>query len=441
MHDYLAPMFGDTGATIAQFVITLVVVLLVILLVFWLIRLFTNGKLGSNPARGRQPRLAVLDALPLDQRRRLILVRRDNVEHLILIGGPSDVVVEPGIQRPQQQTRRLEPIRQDPIRQEPIRPEPQRPEPIPARAEAAPARPTPQAARAVPPVAEAVARPAETRRPDLAQPADIQPVEAPLPAEAPARRAAPAFDDEAAPIEARVVETDSAPAEPEASFEPPQRAAPPVAAAPPQRPAPEPRTGRGFPSFLSGNRPRHTPTTVEIPPESVPVPRPMPAASPSEPNEGRPTGQRPRPYDPRPLLGSQQTPVAPNAAPAPSVDPARAAPRRPIIPPAPPVVDEADPFAGMEEEADRLARFEPIFDLGPEPAGADDAHLYGTPPRSSAPSVEPPQPEDAPVAIAEDFIEAPQPESAESSETSSSVGDLEKEMARLLGEISNARKS
>ncbi|MET4633808.1 flagellar biosynthetic protein FliO [Kaistia defluvii] len=449
MHDYLAPMFGDTGATIAQFVITLVVVLLVILVVFWLIRLFTNGSLGANPARGRQPRLAVLDALPLDQRRRLILVRRDNVEHLILIGGPSDVVVEPGIQRPQQQTRRLEPLRQEPIRQEPIRPdpirqEPQRPEPVPARAEPAPARPMPQTARAVPPVAEAAARPAESRRPDLAQPADIQPAEAPLPAEASARRPAAVFEEESESIEERVTETDFAPTEPEASFEPapqPQRAAPPAPSTPPQRPAPEPRTGRGFPSFLSGNRPRHTPTTVEIPPESVPVPRPMPAASPSEPNEGRPTGQRPRPYDPRPLLGSQQTPVAPNAAPAPSVDPARAAPRRPIIPPAPPVISDADPFAGMEDEADRLARFEPIFDLGPDSASADDAHLYGAPPRSSAPSVEPPQPEDAPVAIAEDFIEAPQPESPAPSEVSSSVGDLEKEMARLLGEISNARKS
>ena len=29
--------------------------------------------------------------------RRLVLVRRDNVEHLVLIGGPQDVVIEPGI--------------------------------------------------------------------------------------------------------------------------------------------------------------------------------------------------------------------------------------------------------------------------------------------------------------------------------------------------------
>src|SRR5262249_17504940 len=35
----------------------------------------------------------------VDNRRRLILVRRDNVEHLLMIGGPSDIVVEPNIVR------------------------------------------------------------------------------------------------------------------------------------------------------------------------------------------------------------------------------------------------------------------------------------------------------------------------------------------------------
>src|SRR5262249_61867671 len=42
---------------------------------------------------------AVIDAAPVDSRRRLVLIRRDNVEHLLLIGGPSDVVVEPNIVR------------------------------------------------------------------------------------------------------------------------------------------------------------------------------------------------------------------------------------------------------------------------------------------------------------------------------------------------------
>lgn len=50
--------------------------------------------------RNRQPRLQVLDAAAVDARRRLVLVRRDNIEHLILIGGPTDVVVESGIGEP-----------------------------------------------------------------------------------------------------------------------------------------------------------------------------------------------------------------------------------------------------------------------------------------------------------------------------------------------------
>ena len=50
-------------------------------------------------ARGRQPRLAVIDYASVDARRRLILVRRDNVEHLLMIGGPTDVVVEANIVR------------------------------------------------------------------------------------------------------------------------------------------------------------------------------------------------------------------------------------------------------------------------------------------------------------------------------------------------------
>jgi hypothetical protein len=43
--------------------------------------------------------LAVLDQAVVDKRRRLVLIRRDNVEHLILIGGATDVVIEPQIVR------------------------------------------------------------------------------------------------------------------------------------------------------------------------------------------------------------------------------------------------------------------------------------------------------------------------------------------------------
>jgi hypothetical protein len=65
----------------------------------WLVRRFASGQLGSNAARGRLPRLAVIDAAAVDGRRRLVLVRRDNVEHLLMIGGPSDIVIEQNIVR------------------------------------------------------------------------------------------------------------------------------------------------------------------------------------------------------------------------------------------------------------------------------------------------------------------------------------------------------
>ena len=65
----------------------------------WLVRRFANNRLGANTGRGRMPRLAVIDAAAVDGRRRLVLVRRDNIEHLIMIGGPADVVVETNIVR------------------------------------------------------------------------------------------------------------------------------------------------------------------------------------------------------------------------------------------------------------------------------------------------------------------------------------------------------
>lgn len=53
----------------------------------------TNTFFAPKP----QKRLEVSDHASVDGRRRLILVRRDNVEHLIMIGGPVDIVVETGI--------------------------------------------------------------------------------------------------------------------------------------------------------------------------------------------------------------------------------------------------------------------------------------------------------------------------------------------------------
>jgi hypothetical protein len=81
------------------FLFAFIAVLALIGVAAWLVRRFANNRLGANTQRGRMPRLAVIDAAAVDGRRRLVLVRRDNVEHLLMIGGPSDIVVEPNIVR------------------------------------------------------------------------------------------------------------------------------------------------------------------------------------------------------------------------------------------------------------------------------------------------------------------------------------------------------
>ena len=81
------------------FFFSFIAVLALIGLAAWLVRRFATSRLGANTNRGRMPRLAVIDAAAVDGRRRLVLVRRDNVEHLLMIGGPSDIVVEPNIVR------------------------------------------------------------------------------------------------------------------------------------------------------------------------------------------------------------------------------------------------------------------------------------------------------------------------------------------------------
>lgn len=90
----------------AGFFFAFIAVLALIGLVTWLVRRFAGNRLGSGANRGRMPRLAIVDAAAVDGRRRLVLVRRDNIEHLLMIGGPSDIVIEPNIVRatpPQQQ--------------------------------------------------------------------------------------------------------------------------------------------------------------------------------------------------------------------------------------------------------------------------------------------------------------------------------------------------
>jgi flagellar protein FliO/FliZ len=82
-----------------RFLLALAAVLAMIGAAAWLVRRF--GLFGTGPGRrSGDRRLSVSAVQPLDNRRRLVLVRRDGVEHLLLLGGPSDIVVETGIAPP-----------------------------------------------------------------------------------------------------------------------------------------------------------------------------------------------------------------------------------------------------------------------------------------------------------------------------------------------------
>ncbi|MFI0848558.1 hypothetical protein [Mesorhizobium sp. IMUNJ 23232] len=189
------------GPGYSQAIVVTLLALVGLILLLFVIRLMRSTFSGTFVAggRNRKTRLAVMDATAVDSHRRLILVRRDDIEHLLLIGGTTDIVVERDI-RIGQQRRPAAPA-------EPVR-EPQAPQPaaVLPPAPAAPARRPPEPLRAAPPPiplspapspspnripAQAAPRPPEmlpqrpVARPELTRPA------APVGAVRPESRAAP----------------------------------------------------------------------------------------------------------------------------------------------------------------------------------------------------------------------------------------------------------
>ena len=79
-----------------QFAFALALVLALIAVTGWLGRRYMGaGRLASFKGKRR---LGVVEALSIDGRTRLLLVRRDTTEHLILLGATGAVVVERAIE-------------------------------------------------------------------------------------------------------------------------------------------------------------------------------------------------------------------------------------------------------------------------------------------------------------------------------------------------------
>lgn len=92
---WLESMLGMELSPTAEISLLLVIAAVGLAALYWIYRVLTGGP--ARLSRNRQPRLSVTDAAAVDDKRRLVLVRRDNTEHLILIGGPTDIVIEQGI--------------------------------------------------------------------------------------------------------------------------------------------------------------------------------------------------------------------------------------------------------------------------------------------------------------------------------------------------------
>jgi flagellar protein FliO/FliZ len=90
----------DLGTNILQGLLALIFVLALIALLTAVARRFGFGY--RAPGRHATRRLSIAEVMPVDARRRLLLVRRDGVEHLILLGSGTgaDLLVESNIPVP-----------------------------------------------------------------------------------------------------------------------------------------------------------------------------------------------------------------------------------------------------------------------------------------------------------------------------------------------------
>jgi len=406
MEDFI----GTYGNNLIVAVVGVGLALLVLAIVLWILRRRGGAAPFIRGGRNRQPRLQVLDATAVDARRRLVLVRRDNVEHLVMIGGPTDIVIESGIgaipivrevREPQEAELKALP-RQD---SEPKRAEP----PIPR-----------ESRQALPQQPIAAASPASLPEEPVKQPQRPEPP-------APAARAAP--------TPAPAASLPPRPSTPPQPVSTPMTAREPVA---PIRPvAPERDT----------TRPAPPPASVIAAPAAAVLP--LAAASLDMPAE-RPEQRRPDPFAPAPL---------PSAPPAPPVQ-ATAPEERPTVV-APPVFAAREPVIDQTNAADFLD-------------AARERVLPGLKPGQDAPAPFAPKPENPPVVsanaepkfsddLASDFESFLEAEIAKSKDADSEQavaaaaekpktepvsppvtgatpdGDMQKEMARIFGELSVTR--
>jgi hypothetical protein len=394
----LLAQFGLEASTAVTAVIAFVIIF-VLLTLFSLVmrRIFGRRTLASQGGRTRQPRLGIVDVYDLDRQRQLILLRRDNVEHLLLIGGPNDVVIEtnivrvPGAARPQATPEFPERLEERP------------PEAVPARpvVEALPLRATNEGGERRGAVAALPAEAATAGASMQPNPARGEAVLKPDVVALQGGRAAPRRPEAPPPPSAQ-------PPRPEA----PRRSAPippALSEAPPPKPAPTPIPSpipepQGPDAVILSDMARQLEEALKRP--AAPVKPPEPASSPPPPATPPQVPVRaetpPRPSAPPPTRPSAPPPARPPASP-PAAGPPRPAQADPAPkPPSPPPQPQPAPQPAQ---------------LAPNGPAAEAAVKPPRPEPAAKPEARPEPPPEAPPRVSDPF----------------SVEEIEAEFARLLG--------
>lgn len=86
--------------TIFRFVIALVFVLGLIGVLAIVAKRAGLSPRATRPTPGTKKRLSIVEVMAVDAKRRLVLIRRDDREHLVLLGVDRDLVIESDVAAP-----------------------------------------------------------------------------------------------------------------------------------------------------------------------------------------------------------------------------------------------------------------------------------------------------------------------------------------------------
>lgn len=86
--------------TIFRFVVALVFVLGLIGVLTVVAKRAGLSPRATRPTPGSKKRLSIVEVMAVDAKRRLVLIRRDDREHLVLLGVDRDLVIESNVAAP-----------------------------------------------------------------------------------------------------------------------------------------------------------------------------------------------------------------------------------------------------------------------------------------------------------------------------------------------------